>query len=144
MRQFLAGEKVYLAGPMSGIPEFNFPAFARYNQLLTEAGLVVVDPAQHDLENGHTVEEIAKKGPEFRHEMLAWDFDQIINEVQGVVLMPGWHESKGARAEAMLAQMIGKSVFLIVESENELGLAPLIHSVETYVGVGVGGRPHRG
>ena len=136
MKQLVAGDTVYLAGPMSGIEKLNFPEFFRVEAILARAGLTVVSPARHDIESGVSADAPEQQTEDFRERMLAWDFDQIINRVTGVVLLAGWHNSKGARAEAMLAQMIGKPVFLIVESEGQLALAPLSITVESYVAAG--------
>jgi len=45
--------RVYLAGPMSGIPQFNFPEFYRVTKLLRERHrLEVFSPAELDAQHG--------------------------------------------------------------------------------------------
>ena len=44
--------KVYIAGPMSGIPEWNFPAFYQVEEALLALGLETVNPAALD-DAGH-------------------------------------------------------------------------------------------
>lgn len=46
--------KVYVAGPMRGIPEFNFPAFNLAAKNLRADGHVVFNPAERDNERHGT------------------------------------------------------------------------------------------
>ena len=39
---------IYIAGPMRGIEDFNFPAFDRQEELLKKQGWVVINPAELD------------------------------------------------------------------------------------------------
>ena len=45
-------KRVYIAGPMRGIPELNFPEFYRIEKLWKDMGWDVVNPAQMDKDHG--------------------------------------------------------------------------------------------
>lgn len=110
--------RVYLAGPMSGIPEFNFPEFARYAQMIRGWGLEVFSPAERDIERhgvdisignergDASVGIAAEVGLNIR-QCLADDTAWICQHATHIALMPGWENSKGARAEHALAAAIG-------------------------------------
>lgn len=106
-------QRVYIAGPMTHIAEFNFPAFdeaaAKYRQL----GFEVVSPAEHDREEGLDVtgmagspEEAIAAGFDLTTALL-WDLEQVAHS-DGIVLLRGWGRSRGVRAELALAAALGK------------------------------------
>lgn len=115
--------KVYLAGPMRGIPEFNFPAFRRNAKLLRAADIQVVSPHELDEEAGYFWEGF--RGDE---DLTSYNFDiaerlledirVIAQDVDAVVVMQGWDESSGARAEASFAWGIGKPVYQLIEDSG--------------------------
>jgi len=43
---------IYIAGPMSGLPEFNYPAFFAAAEQLTAAGYDVLNPARPEGREG--------------------------------------------------------------------------------------------
>lgn len=43
---------LYVAGPMRGIPEFNFPAFFEAEDRPLKAGYDVINPARKDTDDG--------------------------------------------------------------------------------------------
>lgn len=113
--------KVYLAGPMSNIPYFNFPAFIDAAGRLRKEGYHVFNPAENDIEkygnfwkncpNG-THEEAGVNGdhiPTYR-EVLKIDLNWILDNAEAIALLPGWKNSKGARAEMALAECLGLEV----------------------------------
>lgn len=109
--------KVYLAGPMSGIPQFNFPEFFRVAELLREHGYDVVSPAELDDQEDagaamSSVDGDPAKAKRTWGDFLARDVKIIADTgIEGIVFLPGWQSSKGARLEAFVALQCGLSKF---------------------------------
>lgn len=103
--------KIYLAGPMTGLPEFNFPAFDRFADILSAAGYEVVNPAQMDRDVGFdpTSTVVSK---EFLRDALRRDLSAIC-ECDGIAMLPGWEKSGGARVEWTLACHLGLKVLYL-------------------------------
>lgn len=95
-------KRVYLAGPMSGIPEFNFPAFHAMASALRGAGFDVVNPAEIN-------------GPAAVDAGMTWadcmraDIAQLVT-CDGIALLPGWENSRGATLEHHIAKALGMHV----------------------------------
>lgn len=107
--------KVYLAGPMRGIPEFNYPAFRAGAAALRAKGHEVFSPAEYDerkygrdISNATGDAEQATKEHGFNlREALCEDLRWICSEADAVVCLPGWENSKGAKAERATAEALG-------------------------------------
>lgn len=101
--------RVYVAGPMRGYPELNFPAFDKAKGKLEAEGHYVLSPADLDRREGITPESWAGLTPEKRgaklKEIVRRDFEAII-DVDAIYLLEGWEESTGARAELALARWL--------------------------------------
>lgn len=103
-------KSIYIAGPMSGIPEFNFPAFFAAQKLLEAQGWKVFNPADKDQEAGLDPEAVRKgddvlaiaKGFDFR-EAYEWDVLKIIHG-DGIYMLKGWEKSPGAFGEWAVAK----------------------------------------
>lgn len=101
----------YVAGPMSGIPYFNYQAFNAAAQFYRGMGFVVYNPAEMDArEYGAdisnptgSVEQAAGDHGFDRARALRQDIRCITDECTGVVMLPGWEKSVGARAEHAIA-----------------------------------------
>lgn len=115
--------KLYLAGPMSGLPEFNFPAFDAAAASLREQGHEVFNPAENDRnklgedfakgnEKGDVTLASQNKGFSLRH-ALRDDTNFICMEAEGIAMLPGWENSKGARAEHALAHALGHKIIYL-------------------------------
>jgi nucleoside 2-deoxyribosyltransferase len=103
--------KIYLAGPMSGLPDFNFPAFHAAAKTLREQGHEVFSPAEADLERWGDMETIKKEAT--YKECLKVDLDWIIANAEAIALLPGWEKSKGVAAELALSKALGlKEIYL--------------------------------
>lgn len=111
--------KIYLAGPMSGYPNFNFPAFHAAAAQLREQGHFVFNPAERDVERdgkdwGNEVAsgdlaEAKAKGFD-RRVALGDDLAFICAEADGLALLPGWEKSSGACAEHAAAFALGLEI----------------------------------
>lgn len=114
--------RLYIAGPMRGIPEFNFPRFDWAELVLTTAGHATVSPAQHDREEGFDPagmdgnEDLGELGFDLKA-ALGWDLEQVAN-ADGVAVLDGWERSSGARAEVATAHALGIPVATVHEWLN--------------------------
>jgi hypothetical protein len=92
--------KLYLAGPMSGYAELNFPAFHAETARLRALGFQIVNPA-----------EINADPSAGWLECMRADIKQLV-DCDGVALLPRWNESRGASIEQTLARDLGLRVFV--------------------------------
>ena len=83
--------KVYIAGPMSGLPDYNYPAFNAEAARLRALGYEVFNPAENP-----------KPEPETWQGYMRMAIAQLI-QVDRVALLPNWDLSRGARVERDLA-----------------------------------------
>lgn len=105
--------KVYLAGPMSGYPQFNFPLFMRAATLLRADGWDVVSPAELDAEHGVDKEAMASTDGNAAKLSTTWgtllarDVKLIADGgIEGIMFLPEWERSRGARLEAFTGTQI--------------------------------------
>lgn len=91
-------QKLYVAGPMTGLPGYNLPAFAIATEQLRAAGFDAVNPGRHGVTEGFTWQDYMRRG---LIELLGCD---------GVALLPGWLQSKGAVLEVTVANDLGMPV----------------------------------
>lgn len=87
---------LYVAGPMTGLPEKNLPAFHAAEAALREAGYPVINPARHD---------DLSPGLDWLGYMRVSLADLL--KADALALLPGWHKSRGAGVEYDLAQGLG-------------------------------------
>ena len=93
---------------MTGYPDFNFPRFNLAAKQLAEAGIDCVNPV-----------DVCKK---FKKETVLSDkavFQEMIDEQQkmergcdAILLLDGWHESKGVRLELQTALDLDMKIYL--------------------------------
>ena len=107
--------RVYIAGPMTGIPEFNFPAFNRAAAAWRRHGYEVINPAEN--EGGDT-------SLPYDHYMRQ-DIQHVLN-VDAIAVLPGWESSKGASLEVHIATVLGLKVY-----DAELGPLAGAREVQT-------------
>lgn len=89
----------YLAGPMSGLPNHGFDEFIKFENALRERGYTIVSPR-----------EITMKGEgKLLDKSWEWYLRNDLAEMlkcDGVILMPGWKRSRGARLECFVADKL--------------------------------------
>ena len=108
--------RLYLAGPMRGYPEFNFPAFRQHSAELRAMGHEVFSPAEKDEEEygsavsasatGDLDEAKLATGFDLR-KALFLDMEFICKKADGIALLRGWEGSAGACAESATAKALG-------------------------------------
>lgn len=123
-------QKIYLAGPMRGIKEFNFPAFLSAAARLRQQGFAVFNPAERDCERhgkdiskGNETGDIEHAAKEHGFNLriaLHEDTSFICLEADAIALLPGWENSKGAIAERATAIALGLPVMRLDAEGNFL------------------------
>lgn len=105
--------KCYIAGPMSGYAEFNFPAFFAAQELFESKGYEVFNPASKDNEANVQTDKSFAEGDDQKLMQSGWDFraafDWDCNKViyaDAIYMLKGWEKSSGARAEHAVAVSI--------------------------------------
>lgn len=98
--------RIYVAGPMSGQPNLNFPAFMEAGEQIEAMGhepVVPIDDDEH-VDGRPTVESfIATADPEQRAELLKRDLKLLV-ECDAIAVLDGWRESNGASMEVRVAR----------------------------------------
>ncbi|MFX3547682.1 DUF4406 domain-containing protein [Ralstonia mannitolilytica] len=96
-------KRIYIAGPMTGLPELNFPAFHTMAAHLRSLGHHVVNPAEinADPSAGWT-------------ECMRADIRELVS-CTAICLLPGWEKSRGASLEHHIAQSLGFEVMTLEE-----------------------------
>ena len=108
--------KLYVCGPMTGLPEFNYPAFRTAAERLTDAGY----PSRRRVRRRGTR---PRGWSDYMRRALG-----LLVQCQGVAVLAGWQTSRGARIEAKLAQDLGMVVAPVDEwlRRAETGAVDLI------------------
>lgn len=91
--------RLYLAGPMTGLPDFNRPAFHAAAAALRAAGYEVVNPAELDESEPITDPD----GPGAWERYMRRDIPHLC-KCDAVALAEGWASSKGAMLEAQIGE----------------------------------------
>lgn len=92
--------RVYIAGPMTGYPAWNYPAFYAAEDRWTEMGHTPLNPARHF--GGRT---------DLPREVYLRAAAHALLEADAIALLDGWQYSPGARWELDTARNFGLEVF---------------------------------
>lgn len=91
---FVPKPVAYLAGPMSGYPDFNRPAFHTAAESLRKLGFTVINPAE--LDNALPLSAKAPYTDFYRRDL------PYLARSELVVALPGWEKSTGATHEVSI------------------------------------------
>jgi hypothetical protein len=96
--------KVYISGPMTGYPEFNYPAFRAAEARLSSLGHEPLNPARHPEQASWA-------------DYLRLDLVDVL-AADAVAVLPGWECSRGARLEVHVAHALGMTVLPVERFEE--------------------------
>ena len=107
--------KLYIAGPMTWHPQYNYPAFDEMAAWLREQGYEVISPSELDNEQDRAAALDSLDGDPATYggdstwgDFLSRDVKLIADiGLDGIVVLPGWHKSRGARLETFVGGALG-------------------------------------
>jgi hypothetical protein len=94
-------KKVYVSGPMTGLPEMNFPAFNEATAALRSRGWEVVNPVE--INPDPTADWLT---------CIVADLEAM-RGCTAIALLPGWTRSRGALIEKLASERLGMTEYLI-------------------------------
>ena len=100
---------IYIAGPMSGHPDFNYPLFDRYAKLLRDRGNFVINPAE--VGSLFAPPEKIQADNSLRRLVIRAE-KSLICQCDIIYLLPHWESSPGARDELEIALQYNLTIML--------------------------------
>lgn len=88
----------YIAGPMTGLPLLNFPAFNAAAAEYRAKGLEVINPVEINPDPAAVWEDCMRK-----------DIAELM-KCDSIILLPGWEKSNGATLERHIAVKLGMTI----------------------------------
>jgi Domain of unknown function (DUF4406) len=118
--------KVYIAGPMSGLPAFNYPAFfglakeLRLMVLEPKVHLEVVSPAEFPDEHLGAILSSPDGDPSTLGALTGMTWGDYVSRalkvvadepgLDAIITLPGWETSRGARIETFIGHVRGLKI----------------------------------
>ena len=96
--------RLYVAGPMTGLPEFNYPAFFSAADALRRAAFDPINPARTAGREG------CRSWLDYMRAGL-----RDVADCDGVAVLPGWQDSRGAALEVHVARSLDLPVRTVAE-----------------------------
>lgn len=104
--------KLYVAAPMTGLPNHNIPAIRAATRTLQDMGHEVTSGVELCDQDGSSPNLTLRSGDAQWRSYLARDIAHVAGpDVQGVVALDGWQQSRGAQLEVHVARELGKPVY---------------------------------
>ena len=96
-------KRIYISGPMTGMPDLNFPAFHAEAARMKGLGYEVVNPAELNTDPTMEWSEC------MRHDLAA------LLTCDALALIDGWQKSAGAHLEMHVAHRVGMEIVIACE-----------------------------
>lgn len=96
-------KRIYISGPMTGLPQLNFPAFNAEATRLRALGYQVVNPAELNPEPGTSW-----------HDCMRTDLKALL-DCETLALLDDWQTSAGAHLEMHVAHRVGIEIVIARE-----------------------------
>ena len=95
-------QRIYIAGPMSGLPENNYPAFHDAAERMRNRGWHVENPAENPAPHSDAACEWTA--------YMRMGITQLMT-CHAIYLLPGWEKSPGASVELFIAKRLGLTIY---------------------------------
>lgn len=103
--------RLYIAGPMTGIPDFNYAAFRLADNLLSEVGYDdILNPINACIDCTHDSETKPHTWDWYMRSAL-----RMVSLADGIATLPGWEDSTGASTEVFIAGLLKMPVKSLLE-----------------------------
>lgn len=108
--------RVYISGPMTGLPNFNHDEFNRVAAELRNRGYEVLNPAETKVEE-YPLDFQPRNENDERKMWQAYMREAIrmMMDADVIVTLPGWEKSRGAKIEVILGNDLGIPVYAVGE-----------------------------
>lgn len=127
--------KVYIAGPMSGRINYNYPAFFDAEIKIANLGHEAINPAR--LDSSNTIQNVSKaleesiasiqdndKNGHTWEYYIRRDLPQLM-KADAICVLPGWQDSRGASIEVDIANSVNMPILILKEGK----LIPRIEAI---------------
>jgi nucleoside 2-deoxyribosyltransferase len=112
--------RVYLAGPMRGYPDYNYPAFHKAAEWLRSEGFIVWSPAEHEPPKP-THADPAWAETLWMRSIIREDLDALMG-CDTIALLPNWEKSIGASVEWAVAYWAKLNMYELVDTGSDYSL----------------------
>ena len=99
--------RIYIAGPMTGVPKFNRPAFVKAAERLRALGWEVTSPVE--IADAFGSQNTIVTTPGLLDTVIDEELAQLA-KCDAIYLLKGWESSKGTRLELEVALALGLDV----------------------------------
>lgn len=106
--------RLYVSGPMTGLPEHNYPTFAAATNALVDAG--------YDVSSPHEIVITKPHGEPTWHDYMRAAV-RMLTHCDAIAVLPGWEKSRGALVEIDLARALDMPVLAVADLVEK---APLV------------------